>query len=194
MPDVYGDPEVSPQTEDYRGTVSCTGIRSCYDEGKRAAESLFMDYHRSNGVDTRIARLFNTYGPRLNSNDGRVVSNFIMQALKDQPITIYGQGQQTRSFCYVDDTVRGLIALMNSNCNQPINIGNPHEITVSTLASTIISLIGSKSQLTYMPLPEDDPMKRKPCIKRAKELLNWEPIVSLEDGLKKTIAYFKAIQ
>ena len=188
--EVYGDPTISPQTEDYRGNVSCTGIRSCYDEGKRAAESLFMDYHRSNGVDTRIARIFNTYGPRLNLNDGRVVSTFIVQALKNQPITIYGKGQQTRSFCYVDDTVRGLVALMNSKYTMPVNIGNPYEITIKTLAEIIIELTKSTSQLEYKPLPQDDPMKRKPCIKKANELLEWEPKVLLNEGLQRTIKYF----
>ena len=188
--EVYGDPSISPQTEEYRGNVSCTGIRSCYDEGKRAAETLFIDYHRSNSVDIRIARIFNTYGPRLHIDDGRVISNFIVQALKDEPITIYGDGEQTRSFCYVDDTVNGLIALMNSDYNYPVNIGNPNEISIKNIAETIIKLTESNSNLEYKPLPQDDPIQRCPCITKAKTILNWEPKINLNDGLNITIEYF----
>tara|TARA_B100001996_G_scaffold155822_1_gene118655 strand:- start:2633 stop:3625 length:993 start_codon:yes stop_codon:yes gene_type:complete len=188
--EVYGDPNISPQTEEYRGNVSCIGIRSCYDEGKRAAESLFMDYHRSNNVDIRIARLFNTYGPKLHTDDGRVISNFIIQSLKNEPITIYGEGTQTRSFCYVDDTVNGLIALMNSDCTSPINIGNPNEKTIKEIAELIIKMTKSSSKLSYEQLPQDDPMQRKPCIKKAQKILNWNPTISLENGLRKTIDYF----
>ncbi len=189
--EVYGDPMISPQTEEYKGNVNCIGIRSCYDEGKRAAETLFMDYHRSNGVDIRIARLFNTYGPKLHEDDGRVISNFIIQALKNEPISIYGEGNQTRSFCYIDDTVNGLIALMNSTYKYPVNIGNPNEKKIKEIGELIIKISNSNSDVCYKPLPQDDPMQRKPCIKKAKQILNWEPKVQLEDGLIKTIAYFR---
>lgn len=191
--EVYGDPEVHPQPEYYWGNVNPIGIRSCYDEGKRCAETLFFDYHRQYGVNIKIARIFNTYGPRMDANDGRVVSNFINQALKDDSLTIYGVGQQTRSFCYVDDTVDGLIKLMNTpdTFTGPVNIGNPNEFTMMELAEKVIKLTNSKSQLIFKPLPSDDPKKRKPDISLAKEVLNWEPTIQLEEGLKKTISYFE---
>jgi len=192
--EVYGDPLVSPQTEEYWGHVNPIGIRSCYDEGKRLAETLMMEYHRKCNVDIRIARIFNTYGPRLNREDGRVISNFIVQALEGKPITIYGDGSQTRSFCYVSDQVRGLIALMNQeekNCFQPINIGNPHEITIRDTADLILQLTGSSSVIQHLPLPQDDPMQRRPDITRARTLLQWEPTVSLQQGLLHTIQYFQ---
>lgn len=191
--EVYGDPTISPQDESYRGNVNCTGPRACYDEGKRSAETLFSDHRRMYNTDIRIARIFNTYGPKLNRNDGRVVSNFITQALDNNPITIYGNGSQTRSFCYVDDTVKGLIDLMNSNCVTPVNIGNPHEITIEELAHKIIELTDSQSTLTTHQLPEDDPSKRKPSIHKASTLFNWYPSTSLSDGLIKTINYFKSV-
>jgi UDP-glucuronate decarboxylase len=190
--EVYGDPEVSPQKESYWGRVNPIGIRSCYDEGKRAAETLFMDYHRQHSVDTRIARIFNTFGPKMSENDGRVVSNFIVQALKNEDITIYGDGTQTRSFCYVDDTVRGLIALFfEDSTHEPVNIGNPDEISVSQLAEEIIHLTNSKSQIRQLPLPLDDPKTRKPDISLANQILHWTPTVPRTEGLSKTIAYFK---
>lgn len=189
--EIYGEPQIFPQTEDYRGNVSSTGIRACYDEGKRSAETLFMDYNRMYNVNTHIARIFNTYGPRLSRDDGRVVSNFVTQALDNLPITIYGRGTQTRSFCYVDDTVNGLVKLMNSSLTFPVNIGNPNEITVTTLAHAIIKLTNSKSTLIEQPLPQDDPTRRQPCIKRALELLNWKPTTKLETGLQKTIDHFR---
>jgi UDP-glucuronate decarboxylase len=191
--EVYGDPLVHPQTENYWGNVNPIGVRSCYDEGKRCAETLFMDYHNQNDVDIKIMRIFNTYGPNMHPNDGRVVSNFIVQALKGEDITIYGDGEQTRSFQYVDDLVEGAIRLMNSPRSfiGPVNIGNPNEFTIKQLAEEIIRLTNSKSELVYMPLPKDDPIQRKPDISLAKKKLsNWEPKVQLEEGLIKTINYF----
>ncbi len=190
--EVYGDPQVHPQTEEYWGHVNPIGHRSCYDEGKRCAETLFFDYHRQHNLRIKVARLFNTYGPRMHPNDGRVVSNFIMQALQDKPITIYGDGNQTRSFCYVDDLIEVLVRLMNSDdeITGPINTGNPGEFTILELAEKIISLTDSKSELIFQPLPHDDPMQRKPDISRAQQLLGWTPTVNLEQGLKHTIAYF----
>ena len=191
--EVYGDPDVHPQTEDYWGNVNPIGIRSCYDEGKRVAETLFMDYHRQNRVDIRIVRIFNTYGPRMLANDGRVVSNFIVQALKGEDITIYGSGEQTRSFCYVSDLIEAIVRMMDQNdAIGPVNIGNPHEFTMFELAQKVIDLTGSKSKIVYLSLPGDDPKKRKPDISRAKKVLsNWEPVVQLEEGLRKTISYFE---
>lgn len=193
--EVYGDPEVHPQPESYRGSVSTTGIRACYDEGKRCAETLFFDYYRQYGVKIKVIRIFNTYGPYMNPDDGRVVSNFIMQALHNQDITIYGEGTQTRSFQYVDDLVEGMIRLMNSDDSftGPVNIGNPGEFTMLELAQKIIELTGSNSKLTYKPLPQDDPLQRQPDISLAKKELDWEPTIALEEGLKKTIDYFKAL-
>jgi UDP-glucuronate decarboxylase len=190
--EVYGDPEVHPQREDYRGNVNPLGPRACYDEGKRCAETLFFDYHRQHGVRIKVARIFNTYGPRMHPNDGRVVSNFILQALRNKPITIYGDGSQTRSFCYVDDMIEGLIRLMNTldSFTGPVNLGNPEEVSILELAETIIELIGSKSQLVFMPLPQDDPKRRCPDITLAKTVLQWEPRTPLREGLKKTIDYF----
>lgn len=192
--EVYGDPDVHPQTEDYWGNVNPIGIRSCYDEGKRVAETLFMDYHRQNHVDIRIVRIFNTYGPRMLANDGRVVSNFIVQALKGEDITIYGSGEQTRSFCYVSDLIEAIVRMMGQDdAIGPVNIGNPHEFTMLELAQKVIELTGSKSKIVYLSLPGDDPKKRKPDISRAKKILSdWEPTVQLEEGLKKTIAYFES--
>jgi len=192
--EVYGDPHVHPQTEGYWGNVNPIGIRSCYDEGKRTAETLFMDYHRQHNLKIKIIRIFNTYGPNMHPDDGRVVSNFICQALKGQDITVYGQGNQTRSFCYVDDLVEGFVRLMNSNdsITGPINCGNPNEFTILELAEKVIKLTNSKSKIIYKPLPSDDPMQRKPDISKAKELLGWEPKIQLEEGLLKTIEYFKA--
>ena len=191
--EVYGDPEVHPQKEEYWGRVNPIGIRSCYDEGKRCAETLFFDYRRQLNLEIKVMRIFNTYGPRMHPNDGRVVSNFIVQALKGEDITIYGDGQQTRSFCYVDDLLEGMIRLMATppDFTGPVNIGNPGEFTMLQLAEWVLRLTGSKSQLIFKPLPEDDPRQRKPDISLAKEKLDWEPKVSLEDGLKETIAYFK---
>ncbi|MGB4204299.1 MAG: UDP-glucuronic acid decarboxylase family protein [Bacteroidales bacterium] len=191
--EVYGDPEVHPQPEEYWGHVNPIGERACYDEGKRAAETLFVNYHRQNGVKIKIVRIFNTYGPRMHPNDGRVVSNFIVQALQNKDITIYGNGLQTRSFCYVDDLIDGMIRMMNTDdkITGPVNLGNPGEFTILELARKIISLAGSKSQIKYMPLPADDPMQRQPDISKAKAILNWEPDYDLEDGLLKTIEYFK---
>jgi len=191
--EVYGDPSVHPQSEEYWGHVNPIGIRSCYDEGKRCAETLFFDYHRQNGVPIKVARIFNTYGPRMHPADGRVVSNFIMQALKGEPITIYGDGSQTRSFCYVDDLIRGLLALMETGpeTTGPINIGNPNEFTVRELAEKVIALIGSSSQIVQEPLPQDDPKQRQPDITKAKEVLDWQPSIELEQGLVKTIDYFR---
>ena len=193
--EVYGDPEVHPQTEEYRGSINPIGPRACYDEGKRCAETLFFDYHRQHGVPIRVARIFNTYGPRMHPNDGRVVSNFIMQCLRDEPITIYGDGSQTRAFCYVDDLIEGFVRLMATpdEITGPINLGNPVEITIKQLAETIIRLTGSKSTLIEKPLPQDDPVRRCPEITKAKTILDWEPKVSLEQGLEKTIAYFRSI-
>ena len=191
--EVYGDPEVHPQTEDYWGRVNPIGIRSCYDEGKRCAETLFFDYHRQHKLDIKVARIFNTYGPRMHPNDGRVVSNFIVQALKGENITMYGDGSQTRSFCYVDDLIDGIIRMMNSEVGLtgPVNIGNPNEFSMLELAEIILRLVGGKSTLEYYPLPKDDPKQRQPNISFAKEKLGWTPKVQLEDGLKETIAYFK---
>ncbi|WP_396274129.1 UDP-glucuronic acid decarboxylase family protein [Hyphomonas sp.] len=190
--EVYGDPAVHPQPEEYWGNVNPIGPRSCYDEGKRCAETLFFDYHRQHKLRIKVARIFNTYGPRMHPNDGRVVSNFIVQALKGEDITLYGDGQQTRSFCYVDDLVRGLISLMDTgdDITGPINIGNPGEFTIRQLAEQVIDLTGSKSKLVFMPLPQDDPKQRQPNIEKAREILGWEPEVRLRDGLTKTIAYF----
>ena len=188
--EIYGEPEISPQHEKYRGNVNTIGIRSCYDEGKRVAETLMMDYHNKYGVDIRIARIFNTYGPKMDKNDGRVVSNFINQAINDEDITLYGDGNQSRSFCYIEDQIDGLIKLMNSNHIFPINIGNPYEITVKELAERIIKLTNSKSKIAYMPLPSDDPTNRKPDIKKAKEILHWNPKYELTSGLIKTIDFF----
>ena len=189
--EVYGDPAVHPQTEDYWGNVNPIGIRSCYDEGKRVAETLFMDYHRQNNVDIRIVRIFNTYGPRMLMNDGRVVSNFIVQALKGEDITIYGDGSQTRSFCYVDDLIEGFVRMMNQDkIIGPVNIGNPGEFTMLELAKEVLDLTGSKSKIVYKPLPGDDPKMRRPNIDLAKSALGWEPTIPLRQGLEKTIVYF----
>lgn len=192
--EVYGDPEVHPQPESYWGHVNTIGIRSCYDEGKRMAETLFSDYHRVHGVDTRIIRIFNTYGPRMNPNDGRVVSNFIVQALKGEDITIYGDGTQTRSFCYVDDLIEGMVRMMNNDeFLGPVNLGNPGEFTMIELAQKVIGLTDSTSKIVYRPLPSDDPTQRKPVIDLAKEKLNWEPQIVLDEGLQKTIKYFEEL-
>ena len=190
--EVYGDPEVHPQNEDYWGNVNPIGIRSCYDEGKRCAETLFFDYHREAGLEIKVARIFNTYGPRMDPGDGRVVSNFIVQALKGMPLTIYGDGNQTRSFCYVDDLLQGLIAMMESDpdVTGPINLGNPGEYTMKGLATAILELTGSKSKIVFQELPSDDPVRRCPDISRANEQLGWSPTVALHDGLIKTITYF----
>lgn len=191
--EVYGDPELHPQPESYWGRVNPHGLRSCYDEGKRCAETLFFDYRRQNGLNIRVARIFNTYGPRMSHNDGRVVSNFIVQALNDEPITIYGDGAQTRSFCYVDDLVEGLIRFMEGpdNLTGPLNLGNPHEISIRELAETIIRLTGSKSAIEAHPLPSDDPVRRCPDIGLARERLDWQPSIELEDGLARTVDYFR---
>jgi len=188
--EVYGDPEVHPQVEEYRGNVNPIGARACYDEGKRCAETLFFDYYREYGVDIKVVRIFNTYGPKMAINDGRVVSNFIIQALNNEDITIYGDGSQTRSFCYVTDLVDGFIKMMNSDLTGPINLGNPDEFTVLELAKKVIKLTNSKSKIIFKPLPEDDPKQRKPNIEKAKKYLNWKPTIKLEEGLKKTIDYF----
>ncbi|MGA9147840.1 MAG: UDP-glucuronic acid decarboxylase family protein [Candidatus Nanopelagicales bacterium] len=191
--EVYGDPEVHPQVEEYWGHVNPNGIRSCYDEGKRCAETLFFDYHRQNQVDIKVARIFNTYGPRMHPNDGRVVSNFIVQTLRGDSITLYGEGSQTRSFCYVDDQVDGLMKLMGSpdGVTGPINIGNPNEITVRQLAERVTALIGNTREITFEPLPSDDPTRRCPDITKAREILGWEPKTDLDTGLAATIEYFK---
>lgn len=193
--EIYGDPEIHPQPESYRGCVNPIGIRSCYDEGKRMAETLFFDYHRQHNVDIKIIRIFNTYGPRMNTQDGRVVSNFIVQALQGKDITIYGNGSQTRSFCYVDDLIDGMIRMMESEdaFTGPVNIGNPGEYTMLQLAELVIKLTESKSQIVFQPLPEDDPMQRKPIIDLAERKLHWHPTIKLEDGLLRTIAYFKTV-
>ena len=190
--EVYGDPHVHPQPEEYWGNVNPIGIRSCYDEGKRCAETLFFDYHRQNNVRIKVIRIFNTYGPNMHPNDGRVVSNFIVQALKGKDITIYGDGSQTRSFCYCDDLIRGMIAMMATpdEITGPINLGNPHEFTIKQLAELVIELTGSSSKIIYEPLPSDDPTQRQPIIDKAKEILHWEPTVQLREGLVKTIEYF----
>ena len=193
--EVYGDPEVHPQPESYRGCVNTIGIRSCYDEGKRAAETLFFDYHRQHNVDVKVMRIFNTYGPRMDIGDGRVVSNFIVQALKGEDITIYGDGLQTRSFCYIDDLIEGMVRLMNSRdgFTGPVNIGNPSELTIKELAEMVIKLTESDSKLVYEPLPSDDPIQRKPLIDLAKRELEWKPEIGIIEGLNNTIAYFKGI-
>ncbi|HYX40613.1 MAG TPA: UDP-glucuronic acid decarboxylase family protein, partial [Pyrinomonadaceae bacterium] len=196
--EVYGDPEVHPQPEDYWGRVNCNGVRACYDEGKRLAETLMMDYHRQNRVDTRIIRIFNTYGPRMLENDGRVVSNFIMQALKGEELTIYGDGSQTRSFCYVDDLLEGMIRLMNVEAgahtlydvHEPVNVGNPHELTMRELAAEVARAVGVEVKTRYCPLPADDPRQRRPDITRAQALLGWSPTVPFHEGIKRTVAYF----
>jgi Nucleoside-diphosphate-sugar epimerases len=190
--EVYGDPQVHPQPESYWGHVNNIGIRACYDEGKRLAETLMMDYHRQNKVDIRIARIFNTYGPRMVENDGRVVSNFVVQALRGKELTVYGTGEQTRSFCYVDDLVEGLMRLMNTeDIHDPVNLGNPGEFTMKELAQEIARLCGIEAAIRYEPLPQDDPKQRQPDITRARELLGWEPTIPLREGLQRTISYFK---
>ncbi len=190
--EIYGDPMVHPQPEEYWGNVNPIGFRSCYDEGKRLAETLMMDYHRQNNVDIRIARIFNTYGPRMLENDGRVVSNFIVQALRGEPLTLYGEGQQTRSFCYVDDLIEALIRLMNTEgVHEPVNLGNPGEFTIKQLAEEVMRICGSDSGFKYLSLPQDDPRQRKPDITRAQTLLGWNPTIPLREGLEKTVAYFK---
>ncbi|MGD1941636.1 MAG: UDP-glucuronic acid decarboxylase family protein [Leptolyngbyaceae cyanobacterium] len=190
--EVYGDPEVHPQSEEYRGNVNPIGIRSCYDEGKRVAETLAFDYHRQSGVDIRVARIFNTYGPRMLENDGRVVSNFVSQALKGTPLTVYGDGSQTRSFCYVSDLVEGLMRLMNGDFIGPVNLGNPDEYTILQLAQTIQKTVNPDSEVNFEPLPQDDPKRRKPDITRAKTHLSWEPTINLQEGLQKTVDDFRA--
>ena len=194
--EVYGDPVVHPQTEDYWGNVNCVGIRSCYDEGKRCAETLFFDYYRQHKLDIRVVRIFNTYGPRMHPNDGRVVSNFILQALRNEDITVYGNGRQTRSFCYVDDMIDGVIRMMDApdGFTGPVNLGNPEEFTILDLAEKIIALTQSNSKIVFKPLPQDDPLQRKPNIELAKQKLKWQPHTQLETGLKQTIDYFKALQ
>jgi UDP-glucuronate decarboxylase len=190
--EVYGDPAVHPQREEYWGNVNPIGVRSCYDEGKRCAETLFFDYHRQHGLDIKVARIFNTYGPRMHPNDGRVVSNFIVQALKNEPITVYGEGSQTRSFCYVDDLIDGFIRFMASppDFPGPVNLGNPHEFTIRELAEKVIALTGSRSKIVKQPLPSDDPTQRQPDIALARERLGWSPRIELDEGLRKTIEYF----
>lgn len=192
--EVYGDPEVHPQSEDYWGNVNPIGPRACYDEGKRCAETLFFDYYRQHDLRIKVVRLFNTYGPRMHPQDGRVVSNFIVSALTGAPLTVYGQGEQTRSFCYVDDLIDGLIAMMNSGdgVTGPINLGNPGEFTISDLAAKVLLVTGSRSDIEYLPLPQDDPVRRQPDIARASDLLGWTPRVDLDEGLVRTVAYFKA--
>jgi UDP-glucuronate decarboxylase len=193
--EVYGDPTISPQQESYLGNVNTMGPRACYDEGKRVAETLFYNYRKLHGVDTRIVRIFNTYGPRMQPDDGRVVSNFVLQALNDQPITVYGDGNHTRSFCFADDLIAVMMKAMNAETSDgaPINIGNPHEITINELARTVIELTGSRSRIIYKPLPQDDPLQRRPDITRAKTLLGWEPKVELREGLARTIDYFEKL-
>lgn len=190
--EVYGDPEIHPQPESYRGSVNTIGIRSCYDEGKRCAETLFFDYHRQNGVEIRVVRIFNTYGPRMLPNDGRVVSNFIVQALRGQDLTVYGDGSQTRSFCYADDLIEGFLRLMeHDTLTGPVNIGNPGEFTMLELAEKVLAKVGGGSKLTFLPLPADDPLQRKPDITLAKKELGWEPTIALDEGLDRTIEYFR---
>jgi UDP-glucuronate decarboxylase len=190
--EVYGDPAVHPQNESYRGNVNCIGLRACYDEGKRVAETLMMDYHRQHGVDIRIARIFNTYGPRMALNDGRVVSNFILQALRGEPITVYGEGLQTRSFCYVSDLVRGLVSFMEQDRSLgPMNLGNPVEFTILSLAEKVKEMTRSSSPVIFKPLPSDDPIQRRPDISLAREVIQWDPRIQLEEGLKETLAYFR---
>ena len=190
--EIYGDPEIHPQTESYKGSVNPIGIRACYDEGKRISETLCFDYHREHKIDIKVMRIFNTYGPRMNLDDGRVISNFIVQSLTNKNLTIYGDGNQTRSFCYVDDLIYGMMKLMNSEHNGPVNIGNPDEYTINQIAETIIKLINPSLKITNKPLPQDDPLKRKPDINLANKLLNWMPEVKLKEGLKKTIPWFEA--
>jgi UDP-glucuronate decarboxylase len=193
--EIYGDPQISPQVESYWGNVNSIGIRACYDEGKRAAETLFFDYHRQYGVDIRVARIFNTFGPRMAENDGRVVSNFILQALANKDITIYGDGNQTRSFCFVDDLIEGFIRLFfTDDIHVPVNLGNPQPITMNQLATEIVELVGSQSKVSFKPLPGDDPKDREPDISRANHLLNWKPSVARSDGLAKTIDYFRKLE
>ena len=189
--EIYGEPKISPQPEIYRGNVNTIGIRSCYDEGKRVAETLMMDYHKVHNIDIKIARIFNTYGPFMDKDDGRVVTNFVKQMLTNQDITIYGDGSQTRSFCYIDDQINGLVKLMQSDCHDPINIGNPNEISIRELIRILQTKIDTSSQITYRSLPEDDPTNRRPDITKAKELLKWYPEVELEEGIKKTIEYLR---
>jgi len=193
--EIYGNPDIHPQPEDYWGNVNPIGPRSCYDEGKRCAETLFFDYHRQNKVNIRVVRIFNTYGPRMHPNDGRVISNFIVQALRNQDLTVYGDGSQTRSFCYVDDLIEGIIRMMNGPDDfvGPVNLGNPGEFTIMDLAEIIVRLMGSQSKIVLLPLPKDDPLKRKPDITLAKERLDWEPRIGLEQGLIRTIEYFRGI-
>lgn len=193
--EVYGDPEIHPQPESYRGNVNPIGLRACYDEGKRCAETLFFDYHRQHGVEIKVIRIFNTYGPRMHPNDGRVVSNFIVQALQNQDITICGDGEQTRSFCYVDDLIEGMVRMMNSEAEfiGPVNLGNPGEFSIKQLAEMVIELTGAKSKLVYKPLPQDDPLQRKPIVDLAKEKLHWSAAIPLKEGLIKTIEYFDAL-
>jgi UDP-glucuronate decarboxylase len=192
--EVYGDPDVHPQPESYRGNVNPIGLRACYDEGKRAAETLFFDYHRQNGVDIRVVRIFNTYGPRMHENDGRVVSNFIVQALRGEDITVYGDGSQTRSFCYVDDLIEGFLRMMNQDrVIGPVNLGNPGEFTILELAQKVIALTGASSRIIHRPLPSDDPLQRKPDIALARSELGWEPQIALDEGLQRTIAYFRSV-
>jgi UDP-glucuronate decarboxylase len=193
--EVYGDPEIHPQVESYWGKVNPIGIRSCYDEGKRCAETLFFDYHRQHKVKIKVMRIFNTYGPRMHPNDGRVVSNFIVQALQNQDISIFGSGSQTRSFCYVDDLIEGMVRFMNTDptVTGPMNVGNPNEFTMIELAQTIIQLTGSSSKISFKPLPQDDPKQRRPDISLAKNIINWEPKIELKEGLEKTIDYFKGV-
>jgi UDP-glucuronate decarboxylase len=193
--EIYGDPTVHPQPEEYWGNVNPIGTRSCYDEGKRAAETLFFDYHRQHGVRIKVIRIFNTYGPRMAKNDGRVVSNFIVQALEDKNLTIYGEGDQTRSFCYVDDLVEGIIRMMatDDDVTGPVNLGNPNEFTIRELADKVLELVGNDNTLIKMPLPSDDPKQRQPNITKAKQLLNWEPKIQLTEGLSNTIAYFRTV-
>jgi len=192
--EIYGDPEVHPQTEDYRGSVNTMGIRSCYDEGKRIAETLCYDYKRIHGIEIRVARIFNTYGPRMDPKDGRVISNFIVQALRNKPLSIYGNGSQTRSFCYVDDLVEGLVSLMSSDYDKPVNIGNPDEFTILELAELVKTKINKDLDLNFLPLPMDDPKQRRPDIKIAESILNWSPSIKLETGLDKTIDFFNEIK
>ena len=192
--EVYGDAQVHPQSEGYWGNVNPIGIRACYDEGKRCAETLFFDYNRQHAVDIRVGRIFNTYGPRMQVHDGRVVSNFIVQALRNDPITIYGTGEQTRSFCYVDDLVEGILRFVDQDSEVgPVNIGNPNEATMHELAATVCKLTGSKSEIKFMPLPQDDPVQRNPDISKITKLVDWQPRVALEDGLKETISYFRSV-
>jgi UDP-glucuronate decarboxylase len=190
--EIYGDPEVHPQSEEYRGNVNTIGPRSCYDEGKRVAETLAFDYHRQNDVEIRVARIFNTYGSRMLENDGRVVSNFVVQSLKQQPLTVYGNGSQTRSFCYVSDLVEGLMRLMNSEYTGPINLGNPDEYTILQLAEAIQKMVNPDAEIIFKPLPQDDPQRRRPDITKAKTLLGWQPTIPLQEGLKLTIEDFRS--